>query len=33
LLYNEKYQLTISDNNNHYDVYLSIPINQAIAHD
>jgi len=33
LLYNETYQLTISDHNNHYDVYLSIPINQPIAHD
>ncbi len=33
LLYNETYKLTISDHNNHYDVYLSIPINQPITHD
>ena len=33
LLFNNKYQLDISEKNNRYDVFLSIPINQQVAND
>ena len=33
LLFNNKYQLDISEKNNRYDVFLSIPINQEVAND
>lgn len=33
LLYNDSYKLDITEKNNHYDVFLSIPVNQQIKDD